>query len=714
MLAEVEAMPDAEIEQLLVSGSYLLGFYRNQRPKEVYLRLSPDCRSIMMLPSKDSREDCKDAYVDTLADVLELRKGQKTTAFAKYPLPEITHKSFSLVWGFRREINVAAETVKWFHLWTVGLIRIISKLKLEDPQVSLVAREWRKQFGEQVNIGLVEVCQLLMCLNAKPKKSLLNEKINEILGVPSGTKAKSSKVSLNFQQFLVLLRHLRQRQTIVDLFRSYHLTDHGTKLPAGEFWKFLQREQGEKDISLEEATEIMQEHMETPEAAGMTLDEFSNYLTSSSNSPLDPNLAGVVTHDMRQPLSHYFISCSHNTYLETNQLTGTSSVDMYIRVLKTGCRCIELDCWDGPDGDPMITHGNTLTSTIRVVDVLVAIRDWGFSVTEYPLILSLELHLRDEQQQRFANLLKDFLGDVLAVPIPAVVNPDAPFLPSPYELRGKVVLKGPSKLSCSALAELIYLKGISFRGFQASKNNKVYEMSSFPEGDVKKLSRSEFVQYNYRFLSRAYPKGTRIDSSNYDPLPAWNAGIQMVALNYQYQGPKLWVENGKFKANGASGYLLKPYYMRQPDTVFDVGKLSKDEPWPGSRIKSLKIKVISARQCPKPKDDKETKLTDPAIELTIEGVPCDCKTYRTRKISNNGFSPEWDKEYHFRFALSEMAVLLVSIFDDHHLTASTRLAYAAYPVDCLRSGFRIISFHDPNGEPIPFCDLLVYITINPS
>ena len=58
-------------------------------------------------------------------------------------------------------------------------------------------------------------------------------------------------------------------------------------------------------------------------------------------------------------------------------------------------------------------------------------------------------------------------------------------------------------------------------------------MSSFSENKVGKYlvkNTKEFLEYNTRQLSRIYPKGIRFDSSNYDPVPSWNCGAQIVAL----------------------------------------------------------------------------------------------------------------------------------------------------------------------------------------
>ena len=56
-------------------------------------------------------------------------------------------------------------------------------------------------------------------------------------------------------------------------------------------------------------------------------------------------------------------------------------------------------------------------------------------------------------------------------------------------------------------------------------------------------------------------KYSRVDSANYNPLPMWNVGSQMTALNFQTGDKPMQLNQAKFIQNGACGYVLRPEYM---------------------------------------------------------------------------------------------------------------------------------------------------------
>ena len=74
----------------------------------------------------------------------------------------------------------------------------------------------------------------------------------------------------------------------------------------------------------------------------------TDYLLSDENAPVILDRLDIYQ-DMDQPLAHYYVNSSHNTYLIGKQFGGKSSVEIYRQVLLSGCRCVELDCWDGKD-----------------------------------------------------------------------------------------------------------------------------------------------------------------------------------------------------------------------------------------------------------------------------------------------------------------------------------------------------------------------------
>jgi phosphatidylinositol phospholipase C, delta len=72
----------------------------------------------------------------------------------------------------------------------------------------------------------------------------------------------------------------------------------------------------------------------------LTLDGFTTFLTDPNNAAVSDS-DDTVWQDMHRPMSEYFISSSHNTYLVGHQLVGVSTIEGYIRALLHSCRSVE-------------------------------------------------------------------------------------------------------------------------------------------------------------------------------------------------------------------------------------------------------------------------------------------------------------------------------------------------------------------------------------
>uniref|UniRef100_A0AC35TZW9 Phosphoinositide phospholipase C n=1 Tax=Rhabditophanes sp. KR3021 TaxID=114890 RepID=A0AC35TZW9_9BILA len=199
------------------------------------------------------------------------------------------------------------------------------------------------------------------------------------------------------------------------------------------------------------ALKLIQEHEPDPICRAkqqMSFDGFVRYLSDANNFAFVPELLSENDEYLDYPLSYYYINSSHNTYLKGHQITGDSSAEMYRQVLMTGCRCLELDCWDGDDGMPMIYHGHTFTSKISFRQVVDIIKKSAFVTSDLPVILSIENHCSLQQQAKMAQMFKTVLGEKLVTKF--LFEDDFTsnaHLPSPNQLRNRILIKNKKLVS---------------------------------------------------------------------------------------------------------------------------------------------------------------------------------------------------------------------------------------------------------------------------
>ncbi|XP_030630952.1 1-phosphatidylinositol 4,5-bisphosphate phosphodiesterase epsilon-1 [Chanos chanos] len=235
----------------------------------------------------------------------------------------------------------------------------------------------------------------------------------------------------------------------------------------------------------------------------MSFEGFARFLMDKDNFASKNEESQVNFEDLQYPLSYYYIESSHNTYLTGHQLKGESSVELYSQVLLQGCRSVELDCWDGDDGMPIIYHGHTLTTKIPFKDVVEAINRTAFVNSEMPVILSIENHCSLPQQRKMAEIFKTVFGEKLVTKFLFESDfSDDPLLPSPLQLRGKILLKNKKLKAHQAPVDILKQKAHQLAHMQAQANNGAPGSSSLGNNEEEEEEEDEY-DYDYESLSDA-------------------------------------------------------------------------------------------------------------------------------------------------------------------------------------------------------------------
>ncbi|KAF2669782.1 PLC-like phosphodiesterase [Microthyrium microscopicum] len=432
---------------------------KGKKPKEIRLRLDFEAAKF----SWDTGLS-KQVYIDDVQSIQDGLEAKEYRNALGYLDPEIGKRWFTIVYrdvsrtiGAQKTMHLIAEDESTCRHWieTINQIqrtRIETMTNIRKGGAKSLKDIWKSEVHAKVPgaefDGSVELdfdnikilCRKKLginCSDAKLREQFLRADQDHTSG-------------LNFQQFRMFIKRLRKRHDIKQIFQSILSREDSSsgkkELDQDTCFRFLRDTQGiDVDKHLDWWTGMFEKYCqksrERPvgaEPATYTTMHFPAFQAFL----LIPEVSGDISHytsgqPLNRPLNEYFVSSSHNTYLPGKQVLDESTTQAYVNALSRNCRCIEIDCWNGEDGEPIVMHGRAFTSSIGFTDCIKVINENAFRSSDYPLIISLEVHCNPAQQVVMVNRMHSIFGArLLTAPID-----DSLTLPTPEELRNRILIK---------------------------------------------------------------------------------------------------------------------------------------------------------------------------------------------------------------------------------------------------------------------------------
>ncbi|KIL66536.1 hypothetical protein M378DRAFT_160517 [Amanita muscaria Koide BX008] len=897
---------DLSVPQDLVQGTTLTKVSQKQQ-KQLTVSIDPNEGRILY--------KSRVSGIIPIESIKELRTGHEGAYYRDhFSLPASYDERWITIVHIRnceyKTTHFVAPTLDVFNLWDQTLRRLHAvRQGLMQGLGNLEVREklWEKIYWKDADssgdkrLDSAEMRNLCCRLGI-----LLSEPEFQSLFKQADTRNKGYLEYADFQQFAKIVKRRPEMETI---YNKLCESTNGT-LNLTVFQRFM-REYQKSKLSDEELKAIFERHTAasasssvqhtpdiqvtentSPRKLDMRMDQFRTFLLSEDNSPFSEQNKGVWQ-DMTRPISEYYISSSHNTYLVGHQLVGVSTIEGYIRALLHSCRTVEMDIYDGTAGEPVVYHGNTLTFKVTVRDICQAISKYAFVTSPYPVMISAEIHCNVKQQDKMVEIMREIFDSALISTPDDGTKPKIDQLPSPDDLKGKILLKAKNPLVNKKLADLqaqrlaeviapekavnanesdytsegtsectsegtsdegviksifrrvrrrhrpprhtptppqptpevgsllplnasggsatateipeksqklltthkpklsdalasllVYTVGVTCLGLGAgiahvsyapehifslseNKANRVMKSQTLDSslglpsapggedegsGDVVVANGSvrtgmwDLIKHNQGHLTRIYPKGTRVNSSNYEPHRYWAAGAQVAAINWQTFDLGYVINQSMFQRNGKSGYVLKPTPLRRIDNDELLSKRTDH---------FLEMTIISAQQLPRPLRHKngqvvDKSVLDPYVEVSLHipdwtqspfippttsgpeySPPTERATaaqassartvsVRTRAIKNNGFNPVWNEDLCIPYdcvgggEMQELIFVNVKVRQEGKDTSEDPIALHwlhCVPLGCLEQGFRHLPLYDSQLSQHLFATLFVQIRV---
>lgn len=269
------------------------------------------------------------------------------------------------------------------------------------------------------------------------------------------------------------------------------------------------------------------------------------------------------------------------------------------------------------------------------------------------------------------------------------------------------------------LALLTFLHSAKFKNWEKSMSSpnsyvhsiSVARLSHMLGKDLDGSQRQHFFDFtNDRFI-RTFPSLNLLNRTkrwNYNPVGAQGLGCQLVSMNYHASDEHLLLNEGRFRANGSCGYVLKPQEI-------SLGV---------ERIEKWKLTVLCATCLPPGEKAMGRKslgqggihYISPYVRVSVyQGTDEDGKeefVQQTVPANKNGLNPIWkDGSNEFEFCVRRPSVAMV-MFTVWDAVTGDYIAGSAVPISCIRGGYRSValfdSLHSRSG-PYAFASLLVKV-----
>lgn len=854
-----------KVDSAVQRGTVLTKVTKKRR-KQVRFFLDLDAGKVFW----DLSNPAKRFYID---DIKEIRVGADARNYREeHEIPEdLERRWFTVVIAdserFKgravKTLHLIAPSDRILDLWTTTLenisryrIGLMAGLAGSGQSEAVLQAHWQREMsrlfpqgirpGEEQSLDFAAIESVCRSLHINCSKNMLRAQF---------TKADTARNGkLNYSEFKDFLFRLKERKDIKEIFNS-HADEPRMGLTQEEFLAFL-RDVQKEDVDSDRAHWVTLfdklVRRSKPRGSGptdpsettlapprMNLDTFSAFLASPSNG-IYASRAPQSRFD--RPLNEYFISSSHNTYLLGRQVAGASSTEAYISALQQGCRCVEIDCWDGADGRPIVSHGRTMTTSVLFADCITVINRYAFISCDFPLILSLEVHCNPEQQLAMVKIMKDTFREQLILE-PLMTN--CFILPSPEELKGRILVKvktcdeipgdprqdtissvssggthgrkrsasspfvrptpppdmnpntalpslssppsigavdgiGPlisqdrrsltatsmssatedsdgalvsihnekkkrrrqkSKIT-KPLSDLgIYTRGYKWHSFSSPESRKYNHVYSFAERSFESICQNHdnkvaLEAHNRKYLTRVYPSGFRLRSSNFDPNKFWRRGVQMAALNWQTYDIGMQMNQAMFAAGtDRTGYVLKPESLRLPSLDRDGQKRKMER-----RLVRFSVDVISAQQLPRPRTIGPEDNINPYVEIEMfsaddrgqslafgeGGMDASARSgmsgigyphrRRTKIEQSNGYSPTFNDRFKLSLETKYPDLVFVrwtvwSSLDGRSAgNNNVQLATFTAKLTSLSQGYRYLPLYDGGGDQYLFSTLFCRIS----